>query len=156
MGPQAGPGGVVSLGRFGGVYAALHASHTVADFWVQTDEQARVKGKPGKDGKRACAVHVATLTATQAAFLGLACLATGERLNTRRVAVGLAVNALSHYAIDRRDHGVMPHLCRALRRYGKEDFAAAGTGLATGAAHLDQAWHIGWCAITAAIITRKD
>jgi hypothetical protein len=31
------------------------------------------------------------------------------------------VNAVSHYAIDRRDHGVMPHLCKALRRYGKEE-----------------------------------
>lgn len=66
------------------------------------------------------------------------------------------MNAASHYAIDRRDHGVMPHLRRALRRYGKEDFARAGEGLATGAAHLDQAWHIAWCAITAAIIAGKD
>ena len=81
---------------------------------------------------------------------------TGERLNARRLAVGLAVNAISHYAIDRRDHGVMPHLCRALRRYGKPDFAAAGEGLATGAAHLDQAWHIAWCAISAAIIAGRD
>ena len=140
----------------GGVYAALHAGHTVADYWSQTDRQALVKGKPGKDGQEACAAHVAVLTATQGVFLGLACLATGERLNTRRVALGLAVNALSHYAIDRRDHGVMPPLCRALKRFGKEDFAAAGDGLATGAALLDQAWHIGWCAIAAAIIAGKD
>lgn len=146
----------MSLGRMGGVYAALHAGHTMADYWVQTDTQAQVKGKPGADGDRACAVHVAGLTAAQAAFLGLACFATGERLNARRVALGLAVNAVSHYVIDRRDHGVMPHLCRALRRYGKEDFARTGEGLATGAALLDQAWHIGWCAITAAIITGKD
>lgn len=145
----------MSLGRMGGVYAALHAGHTVGDYWTQTDEQAQVKGKPGKDGQEACAAHVAVLTATQAAFLGLACLTTGERLDVRRVALGLAVNAASHYAIDRRDYGVMPVLCRALRRFGKEDFAAAGTGLASGAAALDQAWHIGWCAITAAIIAGK-
>jgi len=142
----------VSLGRLGGVYAALHAGHTVGDYWVQTNHQAQVKGKPGRDGQAACAAHVAALTATQAVFLGLACAATGERLNARRVAAGLAVNAVSHYSIDRRDHGVMPILCRWLRRYGKEDFAAAGSGLATGAAHLDQAWHIGWCAVSAAII----
>lgn len=146
----------MSLATMGGVYAALHAGHTVGDYWGQSDYQAQVKGKPGTDGQAACARHVAVLTATQAAFLGLACLATGERLNARRVAAGLAVNALSHYAIDRRDHGVMPHLCRMLRRYGKEDFAAAGDGLATGAALLDQAWHVGWCAITAAIIAGKD
>lgn len=146
----------MSLATMGGVYAALHAGHTVADYWGQTDTQAQVKGKPGRDGQAACASHVAVLTATQAAFLGLACLTTGERLTARRVAVGLAVNAASHYAIDRRDHGVMPVLCRALRRFGKEDFAASGTGLASGAAALDQAWHIGWCAIAAAIIAGKD
>lgn len=145
-----------SLGRFGGVYAALHAGHTVGDMWVQTDRCAQVKGKPGRDGQVACATHVATLTATQAAFLGLACLATGERLNARRAAAGLAVNAISHYAMDRRDHGVMPHLTRILRRYGKDDFAQMGEGLASGAAHLDQAWHVGWCAITAALITGRN
>lgn len=147
----------MSLGRFGGVYAALHAGHTVADFWVQSDHQAQVKGKPGKDGQRACAIHVATLTATQAAFLGMACLATGERLSVRRVAVGLAVNAASHYAMDRRDHGVMPLMCRALRRYGKQDFAEVGKGsLASGAALLDQAWHVGFLAVSAALIAGKD
>jgi hypothetical protein len=140
----------------GGVYAALHAGHTVADYWGQTDFQAQVKGKPGADGQLACATHVAVLTATQAALIGVACAATGERLSARRVMLGLAVNAASHYAIDRRDHGVMPVLCRWLRRYGKEDFAAAGTGLATGAALLDQAWHIGWCFTSAAIIAGTD
>jgi hypothetical protein len=119
------------------VYAALHAGHTVADYWGQSDFQAQVKGKPGADGQ-------------------LACAATGERLSARRLMLGLAVNAASHYAIDRRDHGVMPHLCKLLRRYGKEDFARAGTGLATGAALLDQAWHIGWCFATAAIIAGRN
>jgi len=143
----------VSLGRVGGVYAALHAGHTVGDYWVQTNHQAQVKGKPGIDGQHACATHVAALTVTQAAFIAIACAATGERVSARRTAVGLAVNAASHYAIDRRDHGVMPPLCRALRRFGKEDFAEVGKpGLASGAAYLDQAWHIGWCAISAAII----
>lgn len=126
------------------------------DYWAQTNEQAQVKGKPGQDGKRACASHVTVLTATQAMFIGVACAATGERVSARRVAIGLAVNALSHYAIDRRDHGVMPVLCRALKRHGKEDFMRAGTGLATGAALLDQAWHIGWCFASAAIIAGKD
>ena len=84
----------MSLGSMGGVYAALHAGHMVGDYWVQTGTCSQVKGKPGRDGQYACATHVATLTATQAAFLGLACLATGERLNTRRVALGLAVNAV--------------------------------------------------------------
>lgn len=146
----------MSLGRLGGVYAALHAGHTIGDYWGQSDRMAQVKGKPGSDGKAACATHVAVLTATQAVFIGVACAATGERLSPRRLVLGLAVNAASHYAIDRRDHGVMPILCRWLKRYGKEDFAAAGTGLATGAALLDQAWHIGWCFASAAIIAGRD
>ncbi len=147
----------MSLGRMGGVYAALHAGHTVGDFWVQSDRCAQVKGKPGKDGQRACAIHVATLTATQAAFLAMACVSTGERLSARRVAAGLAVNAVSHFAMDRRDHGVMPVPCRALRRFGKEDFAEVGKGsLASGAALLDQAWHVGWLAVSAAIIAGKE
>jgi hypothetical protein len=146
----------MSFARMGGVYAALHAGHTVGDYWVQTNQQALEKGQPGPSGRRACAAHVATLTATQAIFLGIAAAATGERLSLRRTAIGLTVNAISHYAIDRRNHGVMPHLCRALSRFGKEDFATAGSGLATGAAHLDQAWHIGWCAIAAAIIAGTD
>ncbi|WP_187438184.1 DUF3307 domain-containing protein [Actinomadura decatromicini] len=142
----------MTLGRLGGVYAALHAGHMVGDYWAQTARAAEVKGKPGRDGRRACATHVATLTATQAAFLAGASLATGEQLNVRRAVLGLAVNAVSHYAIDRRDNGVMPVLCRALRRFGKDDYMRT----ATGAAHLDQAWHIAWCAITAAIIAGKD
>lgn len=146
----------MTLGRMGGIYAALHAGHNVGDYWLQTNRCAQVKGKPGADGQRACAVHVASLTAAQAVFVALACAATGERLSARRVAIGLAVNAASHYAIDRRDHGVMPILCRALKRYGKEDFMRAGTGLASGAAYLDQAWHIGWCLFTAAIIAGRD
>ncbi|OLT12974.1 hypothetical protein BJF79_03475 [Actinomadura sp. CNU-125] len=147
----------MSLGRFGGVYAALHAGHTVGDYWVQTARCAHVKGMPGPAGNRACAIHVATLTATQVAFLALASTSSGERLSARRAAAGLAVNAISHYVMDRRDHGVLPILCRALRRIGKDEYAELGKpGLASGAAYLDQAWHIGWCAISAAIISGKD
>lgn len=147
----------MSLGRFGGAYAALHAGHTVGDYWVQTGRCSHVKGLPGPEGHRACAVHVATLTATQAAFLALASAATGERLNTRRTAAGLTVNAVSHYVMDRRDHGVLPVICRALSRFGKDEYAELGKpSLASGASYLDQAWHIGWCAITAAIIAGKD
>lgn len=154
----------MSLGRFGGVYAALHAGHTVGDHWVQTGHCAQVKGQPGSAGHRACAVHVATLTATQAAFLAtqavflaLAAASSGERISVRRGAAGLVVNTISHYVMDRRDHGVLPILCRALSRFGKDEYAELGKpGLASGAAYLDQAWHIGWCAIAAAIITGKD
>lgn len=143
-------GAAMSLGRFGGVYAALHAGHSVADMWVQTDDQAETKGKPGIDGKLACARHVASLTATQAAFLGLAVLVSGERLSWRRTVLGLAVNAASHYVADRRTP--LRGLCDRLAFTGKDDFYRSGEGLSSGAFHLDQAWHVGWCAISAAII----
>jgi hypothetical protein len=146
----------MSLGRIGGMYAALHAGHTVGDYWLQSNHQAQTKGMPGVEGRRACATHVAALTAAQAAFIALACTVGGERISVRRGVLGLAVNAVSHYAIDRRDHGVMPVLCRVLRRFGKEEFAEVGKpGLASGASYLDQAWHIGWCAVAATIIAGK-
>lgn len=144
----------MSLGRFGGTYAALHAGHLVGDYWCQTNHQAEVKGKPGRDGHRACLRHVATLTATQGAFLGLACWTTGERLSWRLVAAGLAVNAASHYVADRRRP--IRWLADRLEWTGKGTFYRSGDGLASGAAHLDQAWHIGWAAIASAIIAGKD
>lgn len=142
----------MSSGRFGGAYAALHAGHEVGDFWVQTNRCAQVKGKPGRDGQLACATHVATLTATQAAFLALACAATGERLDARRAVLGLAVNAVSHYVADRR--APLRWLAdRFQGATGKRDFYEMGDPpLASGAHALDQAWHVGWCAIAAAII----
>ena len=89
-------------------------------------------------------------------FLTAGCLAAGERLSLRRVAVGLTVNAVSHYAADRREHGALPKLVDRLDRFGKRNFYEFGDGKAapcgTGAYALDQAWHIGWLAITTLII----
>lgn len=90
----------VSLGRFGGVYAALHAGHCVGDMWVQSNEQAD-----------------------------------------------------SHYFADRRTP--LRGLCDVLAFTGKADFYRSGEGLSSGAFHLDQAWHVGWCAISAAIIAGR-
>jgi hypothetical protein len=149
----------MSLGHLGGVYALLHAGHEVADHWVQTDNQAQRKGDEGERGQRACAAHVATLTATQALFLAAGCIAARERLSVSRVAIGLTINAVSHYAADRREHGALPKLVDRLGRFGKRGFYELGDGKAapcgTGTYALDQAWHIGWLAITAAIITGR-
>lgn len=142
----------MSFGRLGGVYALLHASHEVADHWVQRERQALDKGNDSSDGRRACAAHVATLTATQALTLALGARIVGEKLGARRMAAGLAVNAALHYWADRRST-----LARLADRVGKSEFydlgdpKAAPTG--TGAYALDQAFHIGALAITAAIIT---
>jgi hypothetical protein len=138
------------------VYAALHAGHTVGDHWTQTGRQAVTKGQDDIEGRVACVTHVATLTATQGVFLALACLTTGERLNARRVACGLVVNAVSHYVADRRTP--LRKLADLLQpSMGKRDFYDMGeTPLASGAYALDQAWHVGWCAIAAAIITGRN
>ena len=135
----------MSLGRIGGVYAALHAGSQVADYWGQTNDQAETKGKPGRDGRAACARHVATLTATQALFLGLAATLSGERLQGRRVVAGLALNAATHYWADRRF--TLEGLADRLECIGKGDYYRAG-----GAPHLDQAFHTGVCALAAMVI----
>jgi hypothetical protein len=143
----------MSLGRLGGVYALLHASHEVADHWVQTHRDAIDKGEDGWTGRRACARHVATLTATQALTVTGGAWMVGERLSPRRVAAGLAVNAAAHYWADRRST-----LARLADRCGKGEFYMLGDGKAapvgTGAYALDQAFHIGCLAITATIIAR--
>lgn len=144
----------MSLGRLGGVFALLHGGHVVGDYWVQTHTCALTKGGDGWEGRKACAIHVATLTATQGLVLAAGACAVGERLNPRRVVVGLGVNALSHYVADRRTP-----LRRLAERFGKAEFYHFGKAdeghapcLGTGAYALDQAWHIGWLTVAAAII----
>ncbi|MGI8333500.1 hypothetical protein ACRYCC_26405 [Actinomadura scrupuli] len=140
----------------GGVYALLHSGHAIGDYWVQTRTCAAAKSRDGWTGQRACAIHVVTLTATQGVFLAAGALAVGTRLNSRRVVAGLAVNAVSHYWADRRTP-----LRRLAERLGEGKFYGLGQPrpghddnpcLGTGAYALDQAWHIGWLAVAAAII----
>lgn len=149
-----------SLGRLGGVYALLHASHHLGDYWVQQHEWADTKGNPGWDGRLACGLHVATLTATQALTLTAGARAAGERLPARRIVAGLAVNAISHYWADRRTP-----LRRLAHRVRKGDLYALGAPrdgyddnrcLGSGAHALDQAWHLAWLAVAAAIIAGRD
>ena len=143
------PGAAAS---FAAAYAALHASHEVADHWLQTGHQAAAKGLPGWPGRRACAAHVATYTAAQALALALTARVTGARLAPARTAAALAVSAVSHYAADRR--APLRALAELLEapmgkgsfyrlgapRGGRDDNACLGTG----AYALDKAWHTGW------------
>ncbi|GII89466.1 hypothetical protein Ssi03_74560 [Sphaerisporangium siamense] len=146
----------MTLATFAAVFAALYAAHSFGDHWVQTHAQACIKGTPGRTGRLACARHVATLTATKAAFLLALELATGARLHPAAVLAGLAVDAASHYWADRRTT-----LAALAERIGKGDFYRLGAPrpgrddaphLGTGAYALDQSWHIGWLFITALII----
>ncbi|MGH3155155.1 MAG: transcriptional regulator [Streptosporangiaceae bacterium] len=135
---------------FAAVAIALLAGHQAGDYWVQTDRQAARKGLPGWPGRAACAAHVATYTLTLAGCLALAAWWLALPLSAAWVAAGLAVSAVTHYVADRRWPlrrlaGLIP---------GKAGFWASGTGLASGAAYLDQAWHWFWLFISALVVTR--
>jgi hypothetical protein len=139
------------LSLLGGVYALLAAADNVGDHWVQTNGQARRKDGQGWPGRRACAAHVATLTATEILFLAGGVAATGTRLDPRRVALGLAFNGVTHYWADRRFtlRKLASHTKKTkFIEFGNKDLAPCGTG----AYVLDQAFHDGARAITAAII----
>ncbi|MFD9072845.1 hypothetical protein [Streptomyces lasiicapitis] len=139
--------------RTAAVWAALSASHEVADFWVQIDAQATVKGEPGRDGAIACAKHVATYTATQALALVAADRLLGLRLDWRRASLGLAVSAATHYAADRQGGHWRDPEPRGVAKL------AAATGHAAwlqrdpnAGPSMDQAWHKGWLAIAAVFV----
>jgi len=145
------------LGQLGGVYAALHAAHTVADHIIQTGDDAQAKAGHGWPARAACARHVTELTAAQVLALAAVSAATGERLNPRRVVAGLAFNAATHYLLDRR-----PIARRLNHALGLADFYdkfkvhrdtwVDPHGPGSGPYALDQAWHTGFLAVTAAII----
>lgn len=147
----------MSLSTLGGVYALLRGASDIADHWVQTGDQAEHKGDEGARGQRACAAHVASLIATQAVFVAAGCLVTGQRLKPSRVAAGLAINAITHYAADRREYGVLPKLVDRFPKLGKRKFYEFGDDKAapcgTGAYVLDQSWHHGSDIVAAAVMT---
>jgi hypothetical protein len=126
---------------FAVVFGAFAVGHQVGDYWVQRGWQALGKGQPGWAGRRACAAHVAAYTLTLAAFLALAAWRLSLPVSPGWAAVGLAVNAVSHYLADRRTP-----LARLASAVGKGEYWRAG-----GAPDLDQAWHWGWLFITALI-----
>ncbi|SRR6266568_5680101 len=152
----------MSAALFAAAFAALYAAHQVADHWVQTPRQAADKGLPGWPGRLACARHVAALTVTAAAALAAVALVTGAPVRPLPAVLGLAANAVSHYAADRRGPllslagwlgaTVMPGKGGFWRlgapRPGRDDNPCLGTG----AYALDQSWHVGWLFIAALII----
>jgi hypothetical protein len=132
---------------FAAAFAVFGAGHYAGDYLVQTHGQAMHKGGPGWAGRRACASHVATYTAVLAAFLALAAWRLALPVSPGRAAAGLTLNAVTHYFADRRTP-----LARLAKRAGKDGFWNSGEGLASGAAHIDQAWHWLWL-FAAALIT---
>lgn len=138
--------------RFAAVYAALTASHEVGDHWSQRDKEACAKGDPGPRGAKACAVHVATYTATQALALAATNRLFDLGLTWRRTAAALAVSAVTHYVADRQAGHWRDDHPRGVA------WLAAATGHAGWLARdpgspylLDQAWRKGWIAVAAAV-----
>lgn len=128
----------------GAVYAMLHGAHSVADHFVQTQHQADTKGLPGWAGRWACAKHVLTYTVTAGVFLSVLVWRTGVQIHPSALAAGLTVSAVSHYVADRRTP-----LRRIADGLGK---SPAWLDHGGGMYALDQAWHLGFTALTALII----
>ncbi|KPI33326.1 Protein of unknown function DUF3307 [Actinobacteria bacterium OV450] len=143
--------------RFAAVSAALLATHEVADHIVQTNSQALAKGLPGRDGRVACAAHVAGYVATQAVGLAVLDHTLGLGLNWRRAALALAVSGATHYAIDRNaTHWAetgpgAPLLVRAAHAIGKGGWL---THDPQGPYRYDQALHKGVLAVASFIAAR--
>ncbi len=104
-----------SAGLFGAYAVALYVGHHVGDYWVQTDTQARRKGDAGWIGRLECMAHVLTYLATQCFVVGAAAAVLDfPVVSWWRIAAFLAVSGVTHYAADRREHGLMFWLARRL------------------------------------------
>lgn len=142
----------MTAARFAAAYAALAAAHEVADHWVQIDDQAVRKGQTSSDGVLACAEHVATYTATQAAALLAVQRVTGMRLSWRRAALGLAVSAATHYVADRQGGHWRDEQPRGIVRLAAKTGHAGWLQRDPNAGYLmDQAWHKGWIFVAALV-----
>jgi hypothetical protein len=149
---------------FAATFAALYAGHHIGDYWAQTDHQARHKGDAGAEGRQACLLHVGTYVAVQAVCLALMSTATGWVTSFWAGLAALAVSALTHYAADRREHGLMFRVARLLPAVttnfmklgvpragveipaypedGPPAFVGDNPSLGTGTWALDQSWHL--------------
>lgn len=163
----------MSAGTFAAVGIALYAAHHVGDYWIQTDDQAQHKGDAGPAGRIACASHVITYVATQAALVGALTLVDVGLSATGFLGM-LAVSGITHYLADRRARGLMIWLAKRMGTHAR--FVDPGTPramlvdagtepgarvtitpidnptLGTGAWALDQSWHIFWGVFVAALI----
>jgi hypothetical protein len=148
---------------FAAVFAALFVAHSVGDHWVQTSWQAARKGDRNRTGHIACGLHVLSLTTIKAQFLLLTVVVLDLKVSVLGTALGLGLDAVSHYWADRRYT-----LAGLVRVCGKQEFHSIGTSdhpahpvtadgehaptLGTGAYALDQSFHHFWLFVAALII----
>lgn len=136
---------------FATVFAAFLIGHYLADYFVQTDHQAQHKGLTGSrsnEGRRNCAVHAITYTATLAGVLGLALNVEDVEFSTTASLImwaALILNGITHYVIDRR------WTLEALARFmGKSGWIDADREALP---KLDQAAHIVLLGVSALALT---
>ncbi|MGZ0153749.1 hypothetical protein ACXJJ3_42235 (plasmid) [Kribbella sp. WER1] len=91
-----------ALALFGALHAVWSDVHPVCDQIVQRGHDAQTKGEPGPAGRAAAARHVASYTLVQAIAAELVTRGLGYRVPARAMLVGHAINAVTHYVIDRR------------------------------------------------------
>lgn len=138
---------IADPGAFAALFVVLYAAHLAGDYLLQTDELATTKDQPGWPGRLACAQHVGVqvLAASIAmAVLELA-LAGPAVAGLGGAAVGLAVIAVTHYFADRR--APLRALVSWWRGGRGMDWVDGG-----GLAHVDQAWHVVWLVVAAAVM----
>lgn len=144
------------------LFAALHTTwegtHPLGDHLLQRSQDATGKALPAPLGPAHCAAHVATYTAGQDLTALLVTRAVGYRVPAGPWLAGCALNALTHYAIDRRagfirtlrQLGLGSYLdtITAQRRPGCVDTVGPGTALY----ECDQAVHR-WIGVLASAVT---
>jgi hypothetical protein len=138
------------------------AGHYIGDHWIQTHGQACNKAldRPGchiPSAVWACAKHVITWSATVTGFVALAGWWLALPLRPGWLAAGMTVNAVTHFVADLRTPLIW--LGRLAGRGSYIDHIQVNRGKTvekvgpgTALFHLDQAWHIGWLAVSALLI----
>jgi len=94
---------VTALALFATLQAVFSDVHPYCDQVLQDGQDSCDKGKPGMVGRKACARHVASYSAGQLAAAVTATRVLGFRASWGGLLAGTAINAVTHYAIDRRE-----------------------------------------------------
>ncbi|UJW36875.1 hypothetical protein L3Q67_45230 (plasmid) [Saccharothrix sp. AJ9571] len=160
---------VRALALFATLQATFSDVHPFCDQIIQAGTDAIDKGKPGAAGRRACARHVGSYSAGQLAAAAAVTRALGYRVPPAALLTGTAINAITHYVIDRRTpltaflgsawarrlrlvgNGKLDYLRHATvqRRDGVVDTSGPGTALM----ECDQALHRILGVLASAVIT---
>ena len=140
---------VRGLALFAALQAVFSDVHPFCDQILQSSADAVGKGLPGREGAQHCARHVASYTAGHNVAAVAVTTVLGARPSWSALAAGAAVNAVTHYVIDRRapflrllrskaigKGGYLEH-ATVQRREGVVDQAGPGTALM----EMDQAAH---------------